>query len=860
MISTPRSVEHDLGSADERHAAAGAGLNFIPADDESRLADLAVRVETTTPPPAAGNPGEPPAPGFAVGTLQVTFGSPHGARLEPTGTLPAGTVRCEAGPQASDGSHELPAMDLLARSEAAVWSAIAHGASVVLIEGGPAAGTTTLFTVLAAGARENGFAGGALSSSYARGPAADVVQRLAAALDPEPPPRYRTGSEVTAVAAGRRVLVLLRLARLGETDMAELTRAFPGFCFVVDNALSLPHTPTVELGPLDAAATLSLLEASCGRSLDSDERGFALDLCASAGSLPGTIRLVGVAARNLRRSFASLSQQLRSGDDIVRALIASRPPLEVRILDLLALARAPLAAHHIAYILGNGTILRNGVIDTALRNLASSELIRTGEWRTYEVSRYVGALVPAPADARELLARIVAVLSDVIESGPVGPVLDRQLAAAEMHLEAMSQHSAWPEVLGLGPQLAQAFAIRGAFVAWGRVLREVEAAAARTGDTHAYALARHDLGVRAVLRGNPAEAQAYLRAAIADRRVVGDEGGALASAAVLLLVDPGSPQSALPAPTPQTSPAAAAAHDDSQSPSVDQSSVKLFGRRFPSPELAARLRRLGLGDIRPPQFGPPQFRLPANRARVFDALRIRLSAVRLPMSKRIAFAVIALWLVVFALIVSAVAGRPRPAYAPASAGFSSHPAALAERARVTAFFANPARIRAGGTTRLCYAVTGAHHLRLLPPTGTLTRLRTCLTVTLRVPRRYDYRLTALGDNGSVAVGHVHVDVSAGSGQVAAPRLLGKPAAFRAIRRFTAEPRVIAPGQSASVCAGVNHAVSAFLAPIGALRIGTTRCYRVRPLTTTVYRLTVAANHSVAVQTLTIGVRSAQRHR
>jgi len=262
------------------------------------------------------------------------------------------------------------------------------------------------------------------------------------------------------------------------------------------------------------------------------------------------------------------------------------------------------------------------------------------------------------------------------------------------------------------------------------------------------------------------------------------------------------------------------------------------------------VRSLKLAGIRLPRLP-----LTAAAAAAFEALQPRLSEIRLPTGRRMAFTLMGLWLGMFTLIAFAVASHSR--HAPVIAGLSANPAAPVERASITTFFANPPRIRAGGSTQLCYAVTGAHHVQILPHVGPLMRLRGCRTITLRAPQRYDYQLTARGDNGSVAIRHLRIDVTAAANPVPVSRFVGKPAALRAIREFRAEPHAITRGRSASICVAVDHASSAFLTAVGKLPIGAVRCYRVRPQTTTVYRLTVTARQSVAVAKLTVEVWAAR---
>jgi hypothetical protein len=93
-------------------------------------------------------------------------------------------------------------------------------------------------------------------------------------------------------------------------------------------------------------------------------------------------------------------------------------------------------------------------------------------------------------------------------------------------------------------------------------------------------------------------------------------------------------------------------------------------------------------------------------------------------------------------------------------GSSADAGGATQRVSIADFSVHPPRIRSDQATRLCYSVSGAHSLRIVPPIGKLLRLQACQTLTLGAPGRYGYTLSAVGERGQVAVGHVHVDVVA----------------------------------------------------------------------------------------------------
>jgi hypothetical protein len=830
---------------------------------ESHLTGLAKRVEIVRAPHLgiaevirrratvnSGSPrARPPAPAIDVGRLRVVFGGPHGARIEPLDEIEG----LQPKPSRAQPRCAPPALDMRAQAGAAVWGALAGGASVVRIAGGDGAGATTLLQRLAAAARDNRFTSGAVYASDVVGPPADVAQRIAALIDPAQRLRYYTASDRAHFMVGRRFLILLDRANLTAADVDDLCRALPGARFVIADAPALVQPEAIVLGPLRSDAVVTLLEESYGRRLDEENLRVALDLCATVGSLPGHTRLIGVAARVLRRSFISLSLGFNSGDAIIREMIAGLPAPELRVLGLLVVARAPLAAHHIAYV------VRSGEVRTCLDHLVERELIReSGE--LHEVPRHVEHHVPPLADTDAALARIVDVLCDVFDSWQAVPVLDCQLTATEAFIQSAAHRSEWKSVVALGPRVADALAARGAFGAWSRVLDMVETAAAELGDAAALDSARHDQGIRAVVMGENERAAVYLESAVRSRLAGGDARGAEASSAALALVER-QPAAAAAVPPPESAPEPPVHRRSFSARSLLLLGFGIFALalivlslRY-KPNAAPVIREFSANPIAIGGTRAAQLCVDATGT---DVVEVFPDAVRLPAGKH-------------CLTVQPAATTTYVAVGTAADGRQVRRAvtfavnAAPPRLRIGSFTVLPARIAAGGSARLCYAVTGAHEVRIAPHVGVLTLLRSCRTVTLRKPHRYRYTLSATGDNGQVAVRQAHVDVLA-----AAPRPMRAPnraahskrliqqAVYQAVYQFEATPSIVERGQATSLCVGVDRPARGFVTHVGALASGITRCYRVQPRATTVYRLYVALQDETAVQSVTVAVRPSTR--
>jgi hypothetical protein len=777
-------------------------LAFCPDDEvlaraangEARLAAIARHLRDATNKPGTRRTAQNGrVPGIAIGELNVVFDDPHGARLE----LASDTLIRESGVGSVDVGDP-PFLDLGAVATSSVWEAFAAGADVVRIDSGPAAGTATLFRFLAAEARDHGFSDGVLFVTDMRGPAGDVAQRLATQIYPDQPPRYYSREQLGLLGRGRTFLVCVLRSRLTAADVAELCGIFPELRFVIDGAIDLAPAPTVQLGALTASAAERLFDERVRARDGAHDRNAVRGLCASVGSLPASVELVGVAAREVPSTFEACLAEGR-GDDLVRAFIESRSLVERRILGVLAFAAAPLSNCHLCCILG----ARN--IESELQHLVENALVRVCGPDTYELSRYVELRVSPLPDAQNLCALLAHIFSDILDRWSQAAVLDRQIAGAELFLERVDGDTFDDVVLEVGPLLARMYAIRGGFGGWGRVLRTIERAAMRAGDTDALALARHDLGVQALLAGQDSDAYAYLHAAVADRQRNGDTDGARASSAVLLLLDGQIARDEHVQPQPQ-SPAGRSPFErltrflkwPEETPfghwlpiavlERDVISLERWFAQFPAVWLIAAALCFVVAVLLPAGWMVASFLRPASDpvleivkfsahpraisagrsatlcvdARDVAVVEIFPTATHFWGSGNHCLSVSPRFTTTYVAVGSAVDGRQVRAEMVVSVRGSSTYAAggTAQRVSIADFSAHPPRIRSEQPTRLCYSVTGAHFLRVVPAIGKLVRLRSCETVTLRVPGRYDYTLSAIGDRGQVAVGHLHVDVVA----------------------------------------------------------------------------------------------------
>jgi hypothetical protein len=503
----------------------------------------------------------------------------------------------------------------------------------------------------------------------------------------------------------------------------------------------------------------------------------------------------------------------------------------------------------------------------------------------------------------------------------------------------------------LGPRLAQSLALQGAFGAWGRVLGLVTSAAKRVDDATTLHAARHDCGVRALLLGEHRKAQTFLQSAVTDRERIGDHAGAAASADVLARVSdllavpelpmgqslppardpalernlPPEPNQAAernpapnrhPAPPPGFRPNPATARRRTPEPKPRREPA--LPRRTSTSFLvsgSARIRQtvtfaglalaaialLGLVFWRP-QAAPAIAEFSTDHAAIDSGSSARLCVTAigatllaiapgigaLPAHGKHCVNVAPMLTTTYTAVATGPAGQE--VHGSVTIAVNNEPR---RPLQIQAFAARPDRIQAGQSTHLCYAVSGADLLRIVPRVGNLMRLRSCQTVTLTEPHGYTYQLFAFGRDGQVAERRARIDVVAAAPvtTLAAEPAPNPPAkvallqtrtldvstaqrrasettasrnrvrlpdgrlARRAIYQFDATPAVVERGQAASLCVGVGRWARGDVTAIGRLEPGITRCYRVMPAATTVYRLHVALDKSVAYETVTVAVRS-----
>lgn len=777
---------------------------------------------------------------IVAGQFRLHVRGPHGARVE---SFTQTAYHTDVQPLAAmpKPAHRIGVVDR-ADAQAQVWSALRDGATFVHIAGEPGAGATTLLRVLGATASTDDFPDGAIYIRGVRGPALDVAQELYAQRFGSADAAYFDAPAIRPLFAAVRALVLLDDAVLSDAEREGLRDLFPSLRFVIADESNASPAARITLGPIAAHDAVALAEETLGTSVRGADRQAGLLLCDAVGALPGRVRMLGVVARETQTSFAALHAKLAPGvagfGELVTPILHDLPALEQQILAALSLAKHGLDPGSLEKIAGAG-------VTDALAVLTRHELVAvTGGLQ--HVASSVATLVPAAWKTGALFDRTVAVMHDTIDKHAGDPAFGPQIKSAEAIVDAAFDASQWQHVVHLGRVCADGLAFCGAFGAWGRILDLVAVAADKLGDKETVALTNHQHGVQALALGHKEAAESYLITALDDR----NNAGNLAAAAVTrdVLKHVGFRPEPEPDPTPPGPPpdppwrrwlaiAATAVV------------VALAAFFWPRPKAV----QIDEFVANPSSITAGAGVLLCARATGAVGLRLTPDVGDLPVEAEHCITVYPKRTTVYELAADSRDG--------VTASRTLTVDVSSPQVHIVAFTANPSRVKPGESTALCYRVTGAAKLQIVPSVGNVTTLTACSRVTPQMP--VTYTLLAVGLDGR------QVTKNAAVGVAAAPRAspstrptavanrplpTPKPDVAGAVYQFDATARAVAPGQPTSICAGVARGARASISGIGPLTPGITRCYRVAPNRTTVYRLHVAIGSVSADRQLTITVR------
>jgi hypothetical protein len=285
-----------------------------------------------------------------------------------------------------------------------------------------------------------------------------------------------------------------------------------------------PHC--IRLAGLPRADAVALLAHGLGRALQSDEEAAIDSLYDVVQGVPGTLVRLAAAARDFAGSL---------GEFAASVLASGLPPLrreapeDLRLLGLLAVVPGiQLDVGQLTDITGSADV-RARMDELVARGLVLSMEPASGDGASagYCLAADVDLgpaddwqLETSRTELRDYFMRQSASRRDIVlaHDAPVETVRDLQADAV--------RRRDWRYVLALGVLLDAAYALSGRWDAWRNVLEYMLMAAQAVGDHTAEALARHQLGTRALCIGDTATAASFLTHALNMRIDAGDLAGA----------------------------------------------------------------------------------------------------------------------------------------------------------------------------------------------------------------------------------------------------------------------------------------------------------------------------------------------
>ena len=319
-------------------------------------------------------------------------------------------------------------------------------------------------------------------------------------------------------------LVLLDDVEIDAKQIQSLMNVAPNCTFVAvtRERILLGETVDVTLKGLSAADAVRLFQNELRRTLSTEEEKGAQIICESVDCIP---LLVLRAAHETRVQYRSLLDVVSTskpapGDQRLAASeINASSEDEKKVLAALAVfTGAAVAAEHVAAVAGI-----NGV-EPLLEDLERRGLVQSHDQR-YTLASDVKA--QQFGNLKPLFARAVIHLVDwTKERRNQYKLIAGSAAAILLILKQAVAAQAWNEVRSLGHAAEEALTVSGQWDKWATVLDSINTAARAQGDIAEQAWVLHQLGTRALLLGDRAEAKAALTDALDIREKLNDVSGA----------------------------------------------------------------------------------------------------------------------------------------------------------------------------------------------------------------------------------------------------------------------------------------------------------------------------------------------
>ncbi len=414
-------------------------------------------------------------------------------------------------------------------------SAIRSGITLE-VSGDAGIGKTALLRLLAHLDIASSFPDGVVYLSRSQ-PADDLLQSLFDAFYESSAPSKPTDAELRLALREKQALLLIDNVKLTNGELETVLDAAPKCSIVLATRTRSVwgEAQSVVLHGLPDDDAMALVERELGRSMSEEERGAARTLAHALGGHPMRLARLAARVRGEHCTFGDLLKnlsELTERDTITRHMLESLDDRQRPIVvTLAAFAGVGIAAPALAAM--------TDVSDpeSLLRDLMSRGLIEAHRDRYFPAPGVVDSIQDSPDDVIAI-DRAIDVLLHFAGRQHRASDLREESAALVVAQERAATRKRWTDVLRLGWLAGAALALDGQWSAWAAVLKRNLNAAQALDDLHSVALAHHELGTRALCRGDHVLAQQELRHAIDLREALGDHAGAAVSRHNATLLSP----------------------------------------------------------------------------------------------------------------------------------------------------------------------------------------------------------------------------------------------------------------------------------------------------------------------------------
>ena len=391
--------------------------------------------------------------------------------------------------------------------------------------GVPGAGKTSLLRHLANQPQlPTAFPAGVIYFEVNKQSAADLLKSIFDAFYICDFPIKPNETEIRHYLQSVSALVLLDDVEIDAKQIQSLMNVAPNCTFVAvtRERILLGEAVDVTLKGLPAADAVRLFQNELRRPLSAEEEKGAQIICESVACIPLLVLRAAHEARAQNRSLLNVvsESKLTPGDQrLAVSEIDSSSENEKKVLAALAVfAGAPVAAEHVAAVAGVTSV------ESLLEDLERRGLVQSHE-QHYKLAGDVKA--QQLGNLKPWFARAVVHLVDwTRERRNQHKLIAGSAAAILLILKRAVAAQAWNEVGSLGHAVEESLTVNGQWDMWATVLNSINKAARAQGDIAEQAWVLHQLGTRALLLGDRAQAEASLTDALDIRERLNDATGA----------------------------------------------------------------------------------------------------------------------------------------------------------------------------------------------------------------------------------------------------------------------------------------------------------------------------------------------